>query len=233
MPQNYRVRNCSEPPYFQPVMNPEIYQAINDSKAVLFDFDGVILDTEWPIYQSWKRLFEREGQDLAQDIYVKCIGSDFDTWSPPRYLEELTDKSFDWDKENAVRQVEIMRDLANAKPMPGVEKLIKGLVEKPTAVVSSSSHNWVDGWVDKLGLMPYFNTLVCRGDAPKIKPAPDLFMEASKQLGIAPKDCLVIEDSMNGLLSAHQAGMKVLAVPNRLTSVLDFSQAEWQAASLE
>ena len=213
-------------------MNPTISEALNDAHAVLFDFDGVILDSEWPIYQSWKRLFEREGQDLAQDIYVKCIGSDFDTWSPPSYLEELTGKTFDWDTENSVRQVEITRDLKNAIPMPGAAELIKALADKPTAVVSSSSHNWVDGWVEKLELMHYFNTTVCRGDAPKIKPAPDLFLEAARQLDIKPEHCLVIEDSMNGLISAHQAGMKVLAVPNRLTSVLDFSKAEWVVTSL-
>jgi len=214
-------------------MNQDIHTALNEAKAILFDFDGVILDSEWPIYQSWKRLFEREGQDLAQEVYVKCIGSDFDTWSPPSYLEELTGKTFDWDQENAARQVEIMRDLENARPMPGAAELIKALADKPTAVVSSSSHNWVDGWVNKLGLMPYFNTTVCRGDAPKIKPAPDLFLEGARQLGFEPGDCLVIEDSMNGLISAHAAGMKVLAVPNRLTSVLDFSDAEWMSDSLE
>jgi len=214
-------------------MNQDIHTALSEAKAILFDFDGVILDSEWPIYQSWKRVFEREGQDLAQEVYVKCIGSDFDTWSPPSYLEELTGKTFDWEMENAVRQVEIMRDLENALPMPGAAELIKAFADKPTAVVSSSSHNWVDGWVNKLGLMPYFNTTVCRGDAPKIKPAPDLFLEAARQLDLAPSDCLVIEDSMNGLLSAHAAGMKVWAVPNRLTSVLDLSAANWLSDSLE
>lgn len=210
-----------------------VNKAISEARAVLFDFDGIILDSEWPIYQSWKRLFEREGQNLAQDIYVKCIGSDFDTWSPPSYLEELTGKSFDWEQENAARQVEIVRDLEGAAPMPGASDLIKSLADRPTAVVSSSSHNWVDGWLEKLDLMTYFNTTVCRGDAPKIKPAPDLFLEAARQLEIEPAHCLVIEDSMNGLISAHAAGMKVIAVPNRLTSVLDFSSADWQVDSLE
>lgn len=211
----------------------EIKAAIHNAKAVIFDFDGVILDSEWPIYQSWKRLFQREGHDLEQDLYVNCIGSDFEVWSPQLYLEELTGKHFDWDKENAARQVEIVRDLESAEPMPGVRELVESLSDKPTAVVSSSSHRWVDGWVEKLGLMPHFNTTVCRGDAPKIKPAPDLFLEGARQLDLDPHDCLVIEDSINGLLAAHQAGMTVLAVPNRLTHVLDFSAANWQSKSLK
>lgn len=213
--------------------NKIITQALCDAKAVLFDFDGVILDSEWPIYQSWKRVFKREGQNLEHAKYVNCIGSDFDAWSPPNYLEELTGKTFDWDKEDAGRRVEIFRDLENAQAMSGVAELVAHLSEKPTAVVSSSSHNWVDGWVKKLNLTPHFNTTVCRGDAPKIKPAPDLFLEAAKQLKVNPSDCLVIEDSINGLLAAHEAGMKVLAVPNRLTHILDFSPADWQTDSLE
>lgn len=210
-----------------------IADAFISAKAVLFDFDGIVLDSEWPIYQSWKRLFAREGFDLEQAMYVKCIGSDFDTWSPPNYLEELSGKQFDWTHENDLRQVEIVKDLEQASPMAGVTGLVHQLTNQATAVVSSSSHRWVDGWLEKLELMPHFNTTVCRGDAPKIKPAPDLFLEAARQLGVAPQDCLVIEDSINGLLSAHQAGMKVLAVPNRLTRILDFSAANWQAHTLE
>ena len=117
--------------------------------------------------------------------------------------------------------------------MPGAAELIRNLADKKTAVVSSSSHSWVDDWLEKLELITYFDTIVCRGDAPKIKPAPDLYLEAAKRLDVAPSDCLVIEDSMNGMISAHAAGMKVLAVPNRLTSVLDFSDAEWQEQSLQ
>ena len=125
-----------------------------------------------------------------------------------------------------------MRDLDGAQPMPGAAELLKYLENSPSAIVSSSSHRWVDGWMEKLGLMPLVNTTVCRGDAPKIKPAPDLFLEAARQLDVDPAECLVIEDSHNGMNAAHAAGMKVIAVPNRLTDILDFSNAEWFAQSL-
>jgi HAD superfamily hydrolase (TIGR01509 family) len=207
-------------------------QALAKAAAVLIDFDGVIIDSEWPIYQSWRRVFEREGHELSQDVYIHCIGSDFNAWSPPDYLEELTGESFDWDEVNAARQAEIMRDLDGARPMPGAAELLQALEHMPSAIVSSSSHRWVDGWMEKLGLMPLVNTTVCRGDAPRIKPAPDLFLEAARQLDVDPTDCLVIEDSHNGMNAAHAAGMKVIAVPNRLTNILDFSNAEWFARSL-
>jgi len=213
-------------------MSEEIIKATQQSEAVLFDFDGVILDSEWPIFQTWRELFKREGQELELELYVKCIGSDFDTWSPQTYLEELTGRSYDWDAENPKRQVILESDLENSPPMEGVLDLLEALREKKTAVVSSSTHHWVDRWIEKLSLTPYFQTLVCRGDAPRIKPAPDLYLEAARRLDVEPAKCLVIEDSMNGMISAHEAGMKVLIVPNRLTSILDFAAADLQTNSL-
>ena len=209
-----------------------VTDAIADAAAVLIDFDGVIIDSEWPIYQTWLHVFQREGHQLSPEMYIRCIGSDFDTWSPPAYLEELTGKRYDWDQINAERQVEIMRELEGAEPMPGARALLQKLEHSPSAIVSSSSHHWVDEWMNKLDLMHLVNTTVCKGDAPKIKPAPDLFLEAARQLNVNPSDCLVIEDSHNGMHAAHHAGMKVIAVPNRLTSILDFSDAAWSAQSL-
>jgi HAD superfamily hydrolase (TIGR01509 family) len=196
--------------------------------AVLFDFDGVLVDTEWAIYQSWRRVFEAHDHDLPLEIYTRCIGSDFATWSPKTHLEDLTGLAFDWHDLDARRQEEIMAELNDAGPMPGVAEVLGKLPTAglPAAVVSSSSHHWVDGWLEKLGLQGHFKTTVCRGDAPRIKPAPDLFLEAARRLEIPPHECLVIEDSANGLIAAKDAGMRVWVVPNRVTECLDFSPAD-------
>ena len=204
--------------------------------AVMFDFDGVLVDTEWAIYQSWHRLFREHGHDLPLEIYTRCIGSDFATWSPKTHLEELTGrKGFDWHDLDARRQIEIMDELEGAGEMPGVAAFVGRLELRgiQRAVVSSSSHRWVDGWLGKLGLAPRFQTTVCRGDAPRIKPAPDLYLEAARRLDVDPARCLVIEDSLNGTHSAKDAGMTVWAVPNRVTDCLDFSPADRVFRSLE
>lgn len=203
--------------------------------AVLFDFDGVLVDTEWAIYEAWHRTFHAHGQPLPLETYTQCIGSDFDTWSPKLHLEELTGRSFDWHALDEARQVEIRRDLEQAGPMPGVVALLETLAARgvPLAVVSSSSHAWVDGWLEKLRLMPYFREVVCRGDAPRIKPAPDLWLEAVRRLGFPAAECLAIEDSLNGVKSAKAAGLNVWAVPNRTTACLDFSRADAVIGSLE
>ncbi|BCU76766.1 HAD family phosphatase [Luteolibacter sp. LG18] len=203
-------------------------------KAVLFDFDGVLVDTEWAIYDAWHRTFRAHGHPLPLELYTRCIGSDFDTWSPKTHLEELTGSSFDWHELDLKRQEEIVRDLAGEGPMPGAVALLESLIAKgiPRAVVSSSSHHWVDGWLDRLGMMPLFDTVVCRGDAPRIKPAPDLFLEGARRLGFEPAECLVIEDSLNGVKAARAAGCPVWAVPNRVTACLDFSLANAVLPSL-
>lgn len=202
--------------------------------AVLFDFDGVLVDTEWAIYQAWKRTFGAHGQPLPLEIYTRCIGTDFATWSPKTHLEELTGLAFDWHDLDARRQEEIMAELAHEGPMRGVVDLLEKLKARgiPCAVVSSSSHHWVDGWLEKLGLASYFQTTVCRGDAPRIKPAPDLYLEAARRLTLDPSKCLVIEDSLNGMISAKAANMAVWVVPNRVTECLDFSPADRQLRSL-
>ncbi len=205
-----------------------------DAKVVFFDFDGVILDTEWPIYETLRDLFIAEGQELPISTYVKCIGSDYNTWSPETHLESLTGKTYDWASINPARQLKIRQSLENPQPMPGVIDLITELHKRaiPTYVVSSSTHHWVDDWLERLDLTNYMQHIICRGDAPKIKPAPDLYLEAVKRSGHQAKDCLVIEDSLNGILSATQAGCRTLAVPNRLTNCLDFSTADQIVSSL-
>ncbi len=196
--------------------------------AVLFDFDGVLVDTEWAIYQAWRRTFQDHGHDLPLELYTRCIGSDFQTWSPKTHLEELTGLAFDWHDLDARRQEEILRDLTPEGPMGGVIDLLDMLTREGIrrAVVSSSSHHWVDGWLEKLEFAGRFETIVCRDDAPRIKPAPDLYLEAARRLGLEPDDCLVIEDSLNGVKAATAAGMSVWVVPNRVTAGLDFSAAE-------
>lgn len=197
-------------------------------KAVLFDFDGTVVDTEWAIFQAWVRTYEREGHELPVTTYVQCIGSDFDTWSPKTHLEELTGKSFPWEALDISRNLEIREDLTHQGAVPGMAEMLAQLAATDCrlAVVSSSSHEWVDGWLGKLDLARWFEATVCRGDAPRIKPAPDLYLAAAERLSLEPAECVVIEDSFNGMRAAKDAGMTAYVIPNRITHVSDFSQAD-------
>lgn len=195
---------------------------------MLWDFDGVIVDTEWPIFEAWRETFRAEDQELSLEMYVKCIGSDFATWSPEKYLEELTGETYDWEAKGIERNKEIRRRLEGAAVNPGITEVWDKMKEAglKLAVVSSSSHDWVDGWLERLDLSHYMETTVCRGDVPKIKPAPDLYQEGARQLGLKSSECLVIEDSLNGLISAQEAGSDCIIVPNCITQVLEFPGAK-------
>lgn len=199
-------------------------------QALLFDFDGVILDTEWSIYETMQEVFLKEGHDLPLTDYVKCIGSDFNTWSPEKMLEDLTGKTFDWEEIGKARNLKIREEIALLDAMPGVRDTLaycqKNKIQ--SSVVSSSSHSWIDRWLESLQLMPYFTEVIGRGDAPRIKPAPDLYQEAVRRLDLPAEKCLVIEDSLNGMKAAHETGCPVAIIPNRITSCIDFSEAEYQ-----
>ena len=196
-------------------------------RALLFDFDGLMVDTEWPIYQAWCQTFRDYGQPLSLETFNQCIGTNFDTWSPKTHLEELTGTRIDWDPLDCARQSSIDKNLEGAPAMPGIPESVhagrkSGL---KLGVVSSSSHRWVDGWLQRIGLLDQFDLTVCRDDAPRIKPAPDLYLEAARQLELNPGSCLVVEDSVNGIKAAKAAGMPTVAIPNRVTACCDFSLA--------
>lgn len=188
--------------------------------AVILDFDGLMVDTEYAIYTSWARVFASEGLELPLDLFNECLGSGYSHWDPGTYLEKLTGKKYDWDAINAQRQVELEADLEEEGLLPGVLEIMdyadaQGL---PLGVASSSSGRWVRGWLERLGIIHRFQTVVCRTDGYAVKPAPDLFLAAALLLDISPNRCLVFEDSRNGVAAAQAAGMRVVAVPNRVTA---------------
>ena len=200
---------------------------LRQAYAVIFDFDGLLVDTEYAIYASWERLFASCGHALPLELFNRCLGSGYTHWNPGEHLEKLTGRTFDWETVNNRRQEEIVRDLEHAGLLPGAEELIRNLAKTgiPMGVASSSSHRWVDGWLNRLGIMSYFQTVVCRDDGLPVKPAPDLFLKAAENLGKSPSECLVLEDSQNGTTAAYRAGMPVISVPNRVTQHAHFSLA--------
>lgn len=209
-------------------------QPVPFPQAIIFDFDGLLVDTEWAIYNSWKRVFDQEGHELPLSLFNQCLGSGYTHWNPGDHLETLTGKTYDWDAINATRQEEINANLSRQGLLTGASEILDFCSEQslPIAVASSSSHRWVDSWLSKLGIIDRFQTIVCRDDGYPVKPNPDLFLAASQRLGISPSGCLVLEDSQNGTTAAFNAGMSVIAIPNKITEMADFSHATAKVTSL-
>ena len=203
-------------------------------KGIIFDFDGVLVDTEWAIYQSWVQLYAREGQEISIATYAPCLGAGYSYWDPAAHLEKLTGKSYDWEIETPARQAVLEADLERSGLMDGAAELLDWCAEQgiPLTVASSSSRRWVQGWLEKLGIYHRFAGVFTRTDGYPVKPDPALFEAAQQCMGLAKEQCLIIEDSENGTIAAQNAAIPCVAIPNRMTESSDFSRAAHRCASL-
>lgn len=203
-------------------------------QSVLFDFDGVCIDTETARYLSWQEIYSSFGLSLPLDEWIKNIGKASYVSDPYPLLEKLAgatlDKSEIHDRHRA-SEIEI----TNAMPlMEGfAERLDEALsLGWRCAVVSSSSHRWVDGHLDFRKIRNKFAFTLCREDTLKHKPDPEPYLTAVKRMEIAPNDALVIEDSGPGVMAAKAAGCRCIAVPCPMTKGMDFSSADMKITSL-
>lgn len=203
-------------------------------RAILFDFDGLILDTEYACFSSWQAVFREFGQEYTLDDYLKIVGTHQSLCDPRNLLEERCGHPVDRDAVDRDRIVKERRFAADLVVLPGVRELVALARERgfKRAVVSNSSQSWVRGHLLRHGIFDAFNVMVGREDASQLKPAPDLYLEAIRQLGILPQHGLAFEDSQTGSLAAIRAGLHCIAVPNAITAVQDFSHIATRLASL-
>ncbi|MBX3095603.1 MAG: HAD family phosphatase [Fimbriimonadaceae bacterium] len=189
-------------------------------QAVVFDFDGLILDTESAEHRSWKAEFRAHGVTLEDTEWNKCVGVGPDGWDVYTHLRELIG---DYDQPLvAASRFRRFEQLIGDPPMPqpGAVELIQKLesVGMPMAIASSSTYAWVDGYLRRLGLRQYFPWIMSRDIAGRAKPFPDSYAAACRALSVAPSNALAIEDSPAGATAARDAGMDVIVVPNAVTS---------------
>ena len=196
------------------------------SVALIFDFDGTILDTEKEVYAAWQRVYAEHGQPLPSDEWLQVVGRASNHRDFHAELEQLIGRELDRDGLKERRMREIREALDGEPPRPGVTDAIEAATRAghPLAVVSGSGREWVEGHLKRLGLRDAFGPLICRGDTPFHKPHPQPFLAASYTLQVAPNHCIVVEDSPNGATAAIKAGMLTIVAPNQITAAADFSK---------
>ena len=204
-------------------------------QAVIFDFDGVCIDTERARYLSYQRICAAYGFELPLDEWVKNIGMASWVSHPIDLLEEAIGVKVDreaLDAQHRIAEVEI----ANAMPLqPG---LLDRLTEAKylgiaRGIASSSSHNWVDGHLKRRGLFDLVDVIICREDTGVHKPDPGPYLAALTKLGVSSANALAVEDSTTGIASAKAAGLYCIAVPCSMTGDMDMSTADRLVGSLE
>jgi HAD superfamily hydrolase (TIGR01509 family) len=203
-------------------------------QALIFDFDGLLVDTETPAFESWRALYAEYGHELSLELWQGALGTSqgFDALA---HLAALAAQPLDRAALLA-RRLAAKHALSAVQPLlPGVREILAqaGALGLPCAVASSSSHDWVVGWLRQHGIEAAFACIRTADDVALTKPAPDLFLSAAACLGVAPKDCLVFEDSPNGILAAHAAGMRCVAVPGAVTRQITLPPADLLIESLD
>jgi HAD superfamily hydrolase (TIGR01509 family) len=202
-------------------------------RAIVFDFDGLILDTEAPVYQSWVEVYREHGEELPFERWVEVVGSTTINFHPQHHLEERLGRSLT--QEVLDRRVERRTELVLAQSLlPGVAQHIESAkaMGLKLGVASSSTRDWVQGHLERLGILDRFDCLRCRDDVANAKPEPDLYIAVIECLGVHAAEAIAIEDSPNGVLAAKRAGLRCVAIPNSITARLDLGQADLILASL-
>jgi HAD superfamily hydrolase (TIGR01509 family) len=192
-------------------------------KALIFDFDGLIIDTETPEGLVWQSIYREYGFELPVDEWEKTVGgwgtSDFDA---AEHLSLLLQGRLDLVSLSARYRKEV-DEIIHASPiLPGVISMIEQAKENglQVAIGSNSSHSWVDTHAKRLDIIHYFDKIICQEDVPhgRTKPNPDIYLKALDQLNVKKDAAVVFEDSPNGVLAAQRAGIFVVGVPNPLTA---------------
>ena len=205
-------------------------------KALIFDFDGLILDTETPEYDVLQEIYAEFDKELSIEKWGQVIGgSGAVTFDPVADLEHLTAKEIPRQPLLDRWRAESNALIASSPILPGVMDILDEAQERELRLViaSSSPHEWVDAHLQRLGIYDRFEHIVCADDVTRTKPSPELFLLALSKLNVRAEQSVIFEDSPNGVKAANAAGIFVVAVPNPITSLLSFSGIDLQLESLE
>jgi HAD superfamily hydrolase (TIGR01509 family) len=202
--------------------------------AVVLDFDGLIVDTETPIFEAWLEAYRRHGQAIGLEEWQHALGT-HGGFDPLAHLDALVGGSLDREAVLTEVKAATARACDGLPLLPGVERLLRDAraLGLGRAVASSSSCGWVTGWLERHGIRELLDVVVARDDVTRVKPDPELFLLAARRLRVPPGACVVFEDSPNGMRAALAAGMRCVAVPNALTAPLARPEVDLVVGSLD
>jgi|SRR5690625_1168566 len=202
-------------------------------KGIIFDFDGLIFDTETHHYNVLNDIFIDHGSTLPLTKWQEQIGTHTD-FSPYVYLEEQLKLKLDHKVLKDTFEENLHAKLSAEKARSGVEEYLKSAskLDLKIGLASSSNYQWVSTHLKNLGLFDYFQCIKTSDDVETVKPDPSLYVEAAKCLQLNVQECLVFEDSANGSLAAKRAGMSCVIVPNEVTEAMDFCEVDYRIRSM-
>jgi len=196
-------------------------------RAFLFDFDGLILDTELASRAGWELLYRDHGHELPPDLWATVVGT-YGAWDPMTHLEELVGGPLEREALNERRHAHEVALIEAEELRPGIAEYLAAARQHSLkrAIVSSSNRRWVETHLERLEEAVGWDAIcTAEGDRYRAKPAPTLYLEALDTLGVAASEAVAFEDSPNGVRAAKQAGIFCVAVPNEVTRELGLDEA--------
>jgi HAD superfamily hydrolase (TIGR01509 family) len=204
-------------------------------QAIIFDFDGTILETELPDYLSWQETYQEHQCELPLALWLSAVGGSAADFDPYAHLETLIGQAVDRAQIRDRRRARKKALIAEQSIRPGVLATIETAkrLGLRLGVASSAGREWVEGYLKLLGLRDAFEAVFTRDDVVRVKPDPALYTMSVSALDVLPGDAIAIEDSRNGMLAAKAAGLRCVIVPNAITQQLRFPEADLQMSSLD
>jgi putative hydrolase of the HAD superfamily len=195
-------------------------------KALIFDFDGLVIDTESPAYNSLCRIYGRFGVELPVTTFGLIVGSEHGVdFHPYTYLADRIGDRMPLPEFETIYAAELKIEYQAMKVLPGVSEMLEAAKTNgiKLAIASSSPLTWVGGYLEQFGLLHYFDEIITKDLVDRVKPAPDLFLLAAEKLDVKKNEVIIFEDSKNGVIAANSAEIPVVLIPNPITKHLEIS----------
>lgn len=204
------------------------------TKAIIFDFDGTIIDTETAWYKAFQAAYRKHDVDLSLEMYSGCIGTSLHKFNPYEYL--ITDLKLPIDRDKFREAVHLHHSLLMEweEMRPGVLHYLNCAKKFGLRIglASSSRREWVEKYLKQLGIYDYFECIRTADDVARVKPDPELYVQTLRALGVKPEEAIAIEDSPNGARAAAAAGIPCVITPNAITKTLEFGDCLHRVESL-
>jgi HAD superfamily hydrolase (TIGR01509 family) len=203
-------------------------------RAIIFDFDGLIIETEEASYKSWQDVYQSFGYSLPFSTWAAMVGTTRSDFDPLLELQKLVKDHVNWEMIESQRKV-IENRLIEAQPiLPGADKYLRDARQLGLKIglASNSSCDWVTRHLTRIGLLDCFDYMSTSDEVQHLKPHPELYLSALNGLTVRANEAFALEDSPIGICSAQAAGLYCVAVPNVLTSMMDTTHADLKLNSL-